>query len=202
MPVTTIMEGTTIAMFADPAGNITGLRKAQLASLHVGSLVVTALTMSDGFYRVCRRQPTAFGYRRRSAQRVEVLCDERNQKTAPPLPSISPERVRRSSLWGALSDRSAAAPLAAVLIHHFTAVAFDRRGEATVATRRPGGRARGRRHRRLIKATGGSAFAFGHSLVRPALEAVAAGFAIAAGVVRATTIVDDSRPPPKDYGRG
>jgi len=28
MPVTTIMEGTTIAMFADPEGNITGLLKA------------------------------------------------------------------------------------------------------------------------------------------------------------------------------
>jgi predicted enzyme related to lactoylglutathione lyase len=28
MPVTTIMEGTTIAMFADPAGNIMGLLKA------------------------------------------------------------------------------------------------------------------------------------------------------------------------------
>ena len=29
MPVTTIMEGTTIAMFSDPAGNITGLLKSQ-----------------------------------------------------------------------------------------------------------------------------------------------------------------------------
>jgi hypothetical protein len=29
MPVTTIMEGTTIAMFADPAGNVTGLLKAE-----------------------------------------------------------------------------------------------------------------------------------------------------------------------------
>lgn len=29
MPVTQIMEGTTIAMFADPAGNIMGILKAQ-----------------------------------------------------------------------------------------------------------------------------------------------------------------------------
>jgi predicted enzyme related to lactoylglutathione lyase len=29
MPVSTIMEGTTIALFADPAGNVTGLLKAQ-----------------------------------------------------------------------------------------------------------------------------------------------------------------------------
>lgn len=29
MPVTKIMEGTTIAMFADPAGNVTGLLEAQ-----------------------------------------------------------------------------------------------------------------------------------------------------------------------------
>ena len=29
MPVTKIMEGTTIAMFADPAGNISGLLKAE-----------------------------------------------------------------------------------------------------------------------------------------------------------------------------
>ena len=29
MPVTTIMEGTTIAMFSDPAGNITGILKAE-----------------------------------------------------------------------------------------------------------------------------------------------------------------------------
>ena len=29
IPVTTIMEGTTIAMFADPAGNATGLLKAE-----------------------------------------------------------------------------------------------------------------------------------------------------------------------------
>jgi hypothetical protein len=29
MPVTTIMEGTTIALFADPAGNVTGILKAE-----------------------------------------------------------------------------------------------------------------------------------------------------------------------------
>ena len=29
MPVTTIMAGTTIAMFSDPAGNITGILKAE-----------------------------------------------------------------------------------------------------------------------------------------------------------------------------
>jgi len=29
MPVSTITEGTTIALFSDPAGNITGLLKAQ-----------------------------------------------------------------------------------------------------------------------------------------------------------------------------
>ena len=29
MPVSTITEGTTVALFSDPAGNITGLLKAQ-----------------------------------------------------------------------------------------------------------------------------------------------------------------------------
>lgn len=29
MPVTTIMEGTTIALFSDPAGNVTGILKAE-----------------------------------------------------------------------------------------------------------------------------------------------------------------------------
>ena len=104
---------------------------------------------------------------------------------------------------GALSDRSGAAPLAALLAQHLTVVAYDRRGRGDSGDTAP----YAVEHEiedidALIKAVDGSAFVFGHSSGAVlALEAAAAGLAIPKlAVYEPPFFVDDSRPPQaEDY---
>ena len=104
---------------------------------------------------------------------------------------------------GALSGRSAAAPLAKALSEYFTVVAYDRRGRGDSGDTAP--YAVGREVEdidALIGAAGGSAFVHGHSSgAALALEAAAAGLAIPKlALYEPPFIVDDSRPPlSRDY---
>ena len=104
---------------------------------------------------------------------------------------------------GALSDRSAAVPLAALLAPHFTVFAFDRRGRGDSGDTAP--YAVGREVediQALIGEAGGSAFVFGHSSGSVlSLEAAARGLAIPKlAMYEPPFMVDNSRPPlPKDY---
>ena len=81
---------------------------------------------------------------------------------------------------GAMSTRSAAAPLAALLAPHFTVFAYDRRGRGDSVDTAPDAVAREVDDLdALITAAGGSAFVFGHSSGAVlALEAAARGLAI------------------------
>ena len=104
---------------------------------------------------------------------------------------------------GALSDRTAAAPVAALLAPHFTVFAYDRRGVGSSGDTAP--YAVGREIEdleALIKEAGGSAAVFGHSSgAALALEAAAHGLAITRlALYEPPFIVDDSRPhPPEDF---
>jgi len=104
---------------------------------------------------------------------------------------------------GALSDRSAAAPLASLLAPHFTVFAYDRRGRGDSGDTAPYAVEREVEDiGALIKEAGGSAFVLGHSSgAALALEAAARGLAITRlALYEPPFIVDDSRPPlPKDY---
>jgi pimeloyl-ACP methyl ester carboxylesterase len=104
---------------------------------------------------------------------------------------------------GALSDRSAGAPLANLLSHGFAVITFDRRGRgdsgdtATYAVEREvedlGA---------LIAKAGGAASVFGHSSGAVlALESAVRGLPITRlAVYEPPFIVDDTRPlPPEDY---
>ncbi len=104
---------------------------------------------------------------------------------------------------GALSNRSAAAPLLPLLSPHFTVFAYDRRGRGDSGDKAPYAVEREVEDiNALIKAAGGSVFVFGHSSGAVlALEAAARGLAITRLAVHEPPfVVDDSRPPvPKDY---
>lgn len=104
---------------------------------------------------------------------------------------------------GALSDRAAAGPLAALLAGEFTAVAYDRRGRgdsddapAYAVEREVEDIAA------LVEYAGGAAFVFGHSSGAVlALEAAARGVPMRGlAMYEPPFLVDDSRAPiPDDY---
>jgi pimeloyl-ACP methyl ester carboxylesterase len=104
---------------------------------------------------------------------------------------------------GALSDRGAPVPLAALLEPHFTVVAYDRRGRGDSGDTPPYAVDREIDDlEALIAEAGGSAFAFGHSSgAALALEAAARGLALSKlALYEPPFIVDDSRAPlPEDY---
>jgi pimeloyl-ACP methyl ester carboxylesterase len=104
---------------------------------------------------------------------------------------------------GALSDRSAAEPLATVLATHFLVFAFDRRGRGDSGDTAPYAVAREVEDiQALIAEAGGSAFVFGHSSGSVlALEAAARGLAVPKlAMYEPPFMVDKSRAPlPKDY---
>jgi pimeloyl-ACP methyl ester carboxylesterase len=104
---------------------------------------------------------------------------------------------------GALSDRRAAGPLAALLAGAFTVIGYDRRGRGDSGDTPPYEVGREVEDvRALIEAVGGPAFVFGHSSGAVlALEATARGVGVAKlALYEPPFIVDDSRPPlPEDY---
>ena len=104
---------------------------------------------------------------------------------------------------GALSDRSAAGPLASLLAPHFTVFAYDRRGRGDSGDTAPYAvECEVEDIDALIKEAGGTAFVLGHSSGAVlALEAAARGLAITRlALFEPPFIVDDSRPPvPNDY---
>ncbi len=106
-------------------------------------------------------------------------------------------------IGGALSDRAAAAPLAALLAPHFTAFAYDRRGRGDSGDTQPFTTQREIEDLdALIGEAGGTALVFGHSSgAALALQAVRQGLAIPKlAMYEPPYIVDDSRPPlPSDY---
>lgn len=104
---------------------------------------------------------------------------------------------------GALSDRSAAVPLATLLAPHFTVLAFDRRGRGDSGDAAPYAVQREVEDiQALIAEAGGSAFVFGHSSGSVlALEAAARGLAVPKlAMYEPPFMIDNSRPPlPEDY---
>ena len=104
---------------------------------------------------------------------------------------------------GALGDRSASEPLAALLAQHFTVLNYDRRGRGESSDTPPYAVAREIEDLdALIKEGGGSAFVLGGSSGAVlALEASARGLAITKlALYEPPFIVDGSRPPlPDDY---
>ncbi len=104
---------------------------------------------------------------------------------------------------GALSDRSAGAPLTALMAPRYTVFAYDRRGRGGSGDTPPYAVEREVEDiQSLIIAAGGSAFVFGMSSgATLALTAAAHGLAITRlALYEPPFIVDDTRPPvPKDY---
>ncbi len=104
---------------------------------------------------------------------------------------------------GALSDRSGAASLVALIDSRFTAIAYDRRGRSDSGDTAPYAPAREIEDLgALIRAVGGEAFVYGHSSgAALALEAAVSGLAIRRlALYEPPYLVDDSRPPlPADY---
>jgi pimeloyl-ACP methyl ester carboxylesterase len=104
---------------------------------------------------------------------------------------------------GALSDRAAAAPLAADLSPRFSVIAYDRRGRGDSTDTQPYAVEREIEDlAALIEWAGGSAFAVGHSSgAALVLESAAHGLPITKqALYEPPYIVDDSRTPiPKDY---
>jgi pimeloyl-ACP methyl ester carboxylesterase len=105
---------------------------------------------------------------------------------------------------GALSDRSAAVPLAELLALHYTVIGYDRRGRGDSGDMPPYAVAREVEDiRALIAAAGGSAFLFGHSSgAALALEATCRlpGVIEKLALYEPPFIVNDSRPPlPDDF---
>ena len=104
---------------------------------------------------------------------------------------------------GALSDRSAAVPLAALLAPHLTVFAYDRRGRGESGDTAPYAVQREVEDiQTLIAEAGGSAFVFGHSSGSVlALEAAARGLAVPKlAMYEPPFMIDKSRSPlPKDY---
>ena len=106
-------------------------------------------------------------------------------------------------IGGALSDRAAAAPLAAALAPDFTVYAYDRRGRGASGDTPPYAVEREIEDlEAVVDVAGGSAFVVGHSSGAVlALEAAARGLALRKlALYEPPFVVDDSRPPvPKDY---
>lgn len=106
---------------------------------------------------------------------------------------------------GALSDRTSAAPLAALLTPRFTVYAVDRRGRGDSGDTPPYAVEREVEDlEALIDDAGGSAFVFGHSSgAALAIEAAVRGLPILKlALYEPPFIVDDSRAPlPDDYVR-
>ncbi len=104
---------------------------------------------------------------------------------------------------GALSDRSASVPLAALLALHFTVFVYDRRGRGDSGDTTPYAVEREIEDiEALIGEAGGSVFVMGHSSgAALALEAAAHGLAIEKlALYEPPFIVDDTRPPmPEDH---
>ena len=104
---------------------------------------------------------------------------------------------------GALSDRSAAVAVAALLAEHFTVFAYDRRGRGDSGDTPPYAVQREIEDiEALVTEAGGSASLFGHSSgAALALRAVIHGLPIERlALYEPPFIVDDSRPPvPDDY---
>lgn len=104
---------------------------------------------------------------------------------------------------GALGDRSASEPLAALLAPHFTVLNYDRRGRGESSDTLPYAVEREIEDLdALMKEGGGSAFVLGGSSGAVlALEAAAHGLAITKlALYEPPFIVDESRPPlPEDY---
>ena len=104
---------------------------------------------------------------------------------------------------GALGDRSASEPLAALVAEHFTVLNYDRRGRGESGDTLPYAVEREIEDiDALIKEGGGSAFVLGGSSGAVlALEASARGLAIKKlALYEPPFIIDESRPPlPKDY---
>ncbi len=99
---------------------------------------------------------------------------------------------------GALSDRSAGAPLAALLAPHFAVFAYDRRGRGDSGDTAPYAVEREVEDiEALIREAGGSAFAYGMSSGAVlALEAAGRGLHIPKlAMYEPPFVVDDSRPP-------
>jgi pimeloyl-ACP methyl ester carboxylesterase len=105
---------------------------------------------------------------------------------------------------GALSDRSAAVPLATLLAPHFLVLAYDRRGRGDSGDTAPYAVQREVEDiQAIIAEAGGSAFVFGHSSGSVlALEAAARGLAISKlAMYEPPFMINKSSPPlPKDYG--
>src|SRR5690348_8410005 len=104
---------------------------------------------------------------------------------------------------GALSDRAAAAPVAALLAPHFTVINFDRRGRGDSSDTQPYAVEREIEDiAALIDAVGGSAYVFGGSSgAALALEAANRGLPITKlALYEPPFIVDDARKPiPEGY---
>lgn len=104
---------------------------------------------------------------------------------------------------GALTERSAVAPVAALLASHFTVFAYDRRGRGDSGDTYLYAPVREVEDlEAVIRAAGGQAFVFGHSSgAAIALEAAVRGLAITRlALYEPPYIVDDSRPPlPADF---
>ncbi len=104
---------------------------------------------------------------------------------------------------GALSDRSAAGPLASLLAPHFTVIGYDRRGRGNSEDTAPYAVEREVEDiHALVKEVGGSAFVYGHSSGAVlALEAAARGLAIIRlALYEPPFIIDSNHPPlPEDY---
>src|SRR5512139_3331740 len=104
---------------------------------------------------------------------------------------------------GAIADRSAVPPQAAVLAPDFTVIGYDRRGRGDSGDTAPYAVEREIEDiDALIRAAGGSAFVLGHSSGAVlALEAAATGLAIPRlAVYEPPFIIDDSRSPlAEDY---
>ena len=115
----------------------------------------------------------------------------------------SGERSPIIFVGGALSDRTAVAPVAALLAPHFTVFAYDRRGLGSSGDTAPYAVEREVEDlAALIDEAGGSAFVFGHSSgAALALEAAAHGLAITRlALYEPPFIVGNSRPrPPQDF---
>jgi pimeloyl-ACP methyl ester carboxylesterase len=100
---------------------------------------------------------------------------------------------------GALSDRAAAAPVAALLADRFSVLTYDRRGRGDSGDTAPYAVEREVEDLdALITGAGGSAFVFGHS--SGAVLAMEAGMALGSripllAVYEPPFVVDDSRPP-------
>jgi pimeloyl-ACP methyl ester carboxylesterase len=121
--------------------------------------------------------------------------------------SIAYERTGQGAalilVGGAMSDRLAAVPLAALLAPHYSVFAYDRRGRGDSGDTAPYAVAREIEDiDALIGAAGGSAFVMGHSSgAALALEAATHGLAIPKlALYEPPFIVDGAHPPlPNDY---